>query len=296
MKYTYVRRLPEFVYLAPKTVTEAISLLSQYRGKAQVIAGGTDLLPEMKRRDKTPQYVIGLKNIPGLDNIEYDERQGLRLGPLVTIHDIETSPLIKEKYPVLSEAAAVLGSAQVRNLATVAGNLCSALPSADMAPGLIILGAGLKVAGGRGESIIAVENFFTAPAKSVLAEDELVLEIQVPAPPPNSGMVYIKHMPRGAMDLSMVGVAALVAIKDGVCHDVKIALGTVAPTPIRAVRAEEVLKGKPFDYALAERAALEAAQECEPRSSKRASAGYRSGMVKVLVQRALREAVERAGR
>jgi CO/xanthine dehydrogenase FAD-binding subunit len=296
MKYTYVRRLPEFTYLAPKTVAEAISWLFQYQGKARVIAGGTDLLPEMKRRDKTPQYLIGLKNIPGLDYIEYDEQQGLSLGPLVTINDIETSTVIKEKYPVLSEAAAVLGSAQVRNLATVAGNLCSALPSADMAPGLIALGAEVKVASVRGERTIAVEKFFTAPAESVLAEDELLLEIQVPAPPPDCGMTYIKHMPRRAMDLSLVGVAVLVVIKDGTCQEVKIALGTVAPTPIRALRAESVLKGMPFDYALAEQAALAASQECEPRSSKRASADYRREMVKVLVQRALKEAVERVGR
>jgi carbon-monoxide dehydrogenase medium subunit len=295
MKYPYVRRLPKFEYLAPRTIDEVISLLSQHAGGVKLIAGGTDIIPEMKRREKTPQYLVGLKNVPGLDYIECDEERGLRIGPLVTIHTVETSPLIRERFPVLSEAASTIGSAQIRTLGTVVGNLCSALPSADMAPGLIVLGASLKIASSKGERIVAVEDFFTAPSQSVLASDELVVDIQVPNPPTRSGMVYIKHMLRGAMDLAIISVAALVALEDGVCRDIKIALGTVAPTPLRAIRAEGILKGKPFVANLVKEAAQVVLQECQPRSSKRASAEYRQEMVKVLVQRALNEAKGKAG-
>ena len=131
MKYPYVKRLPEFEYLTPKTVDEALFLLSQHSAKARPIAGGNDLLLKMKRREEAPQYLVGLKNIPALEYVEYDEEKGLRFGALATIHAIETSSLVRERFPVLAQAASTIGSVQIRNLGTVAGNLCSALPSAD---------------------------------------------------------------------------------------------------------------------------------------------------------------------
>ncbi|HJX12202.1 MAG TPA: FAD binding domain-containing protein [Dehalococcoidales bacterium] len=294
MQYPYLKRLPGFEYLAPETVGEAVELLARHKGQARVLAGGTDLLLDMKRRQELPQYVIGLKNVRSLDFLNYDESGGLSFGPLVTVHFVETSPLIKEKFPVLSQAAATLGSVQVRNLATVVGNLCSALPSADMAPGLIVLGARLKITGTNGQRLVAVEDFFRAPGESILAPDELVTEVRVPNPPAGSGMVYLKHMTRSAMDLSMVGVAALVALKNGTCDEVRICLGTSGPTPLRAVKAEEVLKGKRFEANLIEKAAAAASRECHPRSSLRATAAYRRDMVKVLTRRALTRAGEQA--
>ena len=294
MSYAYLKRLPGFEYLAPKTVEETIELLSRYKGQARLLAGGTDLLLDMKRQKETPRYVIGLKHVRGLDFINYDQAAGLSFGPLVTVHAIETSPLIKEKYPVLSQAASVLGSVQVRNLATVVGNLCSALPSADMAPGLIVLGASLKVTGTKAERIVAVEDFFRAPGESILAHDELVTGVRVPNPPARSGMAYLKHMTRSAMDLSIVGVAVLIVLKNGICREVKICLGTVGPVPMRATNAEAVLKGKRPDVRLMEKAAETASQECNPRSSMRATAEYRREMVAVLTRRALNQAWERA--
>ncbi len=287
---TYLRRLPPFEYLRPKTIQEACSLLSQYKEQARIITGGTDLLLKMRLREVVPQYVIGLKSIPDLDYIEHDEANGLRLGALATINAIETSPIVKHKFPVLSQAASAMASVQIRHLATVVGNLCSALPSADMAPGLIVLGANLKIASTRGERIIAVEDFFAAPGESALAPDELVVEVQVPNPPPHSGMVYIKHTLRAAMDLAIVGVAVLIALEKDTCTEAKICLGVAAPTPIRATKAEEVLKGKPFDANLVKEAAEAAAAESRPRSSRRASAEYRREMVMVLTQRALNQA------
>ncbi len=294
MRYPYLKRLPEFEYLAPRTVEEAISLLSQHNGKARAIAGGTDLLLKMKRREESPQYLVGLNNIQGLDYIEYDEAKGLRFGPLVTIHTMETSAPVKDRIPILAQAASTIGSAQIRNLGTVVGNLVSALPSADMAPGLIVLGATLKVVSIRGERVIAVEDFFIAPSESALAYDELVVEVQVPNQPPLSGMVYIKHTLREAMDLAIVGVAAFISFENDICREVRICLGTVAPKPMRAIRAEGILKGRLFDADLVKKAGETASQECSPRSTRRASAEYRREMVKILAQRALNQAKDGA--
>ena len=294
MKYPYVKRLPSFNYLTPKTIDEAISLLSQHDGKAVVMSGGTDLLNKMKKREVTPQYLIGLRNISGLDNIEHDAARGLRVGPLVTVHAIETSPVIRDKFPILAQAASSMASAQIRNLGTVVGNLCSAVPSADMAPGLIVLGASLKIAGTKGERTVSVEDFFTGPQETVLAPGELVVEVQVPNPPPNTGMVYIKHMLRSAMDLAIVGVAALVTMDGNVCREVKIGLGAVAPTPIRATNAEAILRGKPFDAELVKEAAEMACQACSTISDIRATTEYRDEMVRVLTRRALNQAREQA--
>jgi len=292
MKYPYVKRLPGFGYLSPKTVDEAISLLSRHNGEARPIAGGTDLLLKMKRREAAPLYLVGLKNIPGLDNIDYDDSQGLGLGPLVSIHAMETSVLVREKFPILSQAASTIGSAQIRNLGTVVGNVCNALPSADMIPGLIVLGAKVRIANIGGEKVIAIEDFLAGPGQTVLAHDELVVEVQVPCLPPYSGGAYIKHAPREAMDLPIISVATLITMDEGMCSQVKICLGNVGPTQIRAIKAEQILRGKPFSAALVREASEVASKEAQPRSSIRSSAEYRKEMVRILTARALNRAKE----
>ena len=292
MKYPYVRRLPRFEYLAPKTVDEAIDLLSRHGREAKPIAGGTDLLLKMKRREEVPRYLVGLKNIPGLDTIEYNDGQGLRFGPLVTIHAMETSRMVREKFPILSQAASTIGSAQIRNLGTVVGNLCNALPSADMIPSLIVLGATVTIAGKKAEKDIPVEGFLTGPGQTVLAHDELVVEVKVPCLPPHSGGVYIKHAPREAMDLAIIGVATLITLDEGMCSQVKICLGNVGPTQVRATKAEGILLGKPFSAELVRQASEMASEEARPRSSIRSSAEYRKEMVRTLTARALNSARE----
>lgn len=290
MKYPYVKRLPRFEYLSPKTVDEALSLLSQHDGEARPMAGGTDLLLKMKRREVAPLYLVGLKNISGLDYIEYDDAQGLRFGPLVTIHGMEKSPIIKEKFPILSQAASTIGSLQIRNLGTVVGNLCNALPSADMIPSLIILGAKIKTISIEGERIIAVEDFVAGPGQTVLAHDELAVEVQVPFLPPQSGGAYLKHTHREAMDLAIISVATLITLDEGMCSEVKVCLGTVGPTQIRATKAEQILRGKPFSPGLVKEASEMASAESQPRSSIRGSAEYRKEMVRILTARALNKA------
>jgi CO/xanthine dehydrogenase FAD-binding subunit len=289
---TFYRRLPRFEYLTPKTIAEALSLLSQYKERAKVIAGGTDAVPQLKRREiKVPQYIIDLKGIPGLDYIKYDEVGGLALGALATIHAVETSSIIQEKFSILFQAAQSMASPQVRNRGTIVGNICNAVPSADTATALLTLEARLKLISQQGERMINVEEFFTGPNRTVLAAEEILREIQIPGLPPHAKGIYLKLTPRRAMDLAIVGVAVVVIPKDGLCNDIRIALGAVAPTPIRAKRAESILKGQKFDDKAIEKAAQTAAEESKPIDDHRASAEYRREMVKILTRRAINQAI-----
>jgi carbon-monoxide dehydrogenase medium subunit len=288
---TFYRRLPQFDYLAPRTIGEALSLLSQHKGKAKLIAGGTDLVPQLKGRlVKTPQYLIDLKEIPGLDYIKYDKTKGLAIGALATIKAVIDSPVIRDKFSVLSQATGSMASPQVRNRGTIAGNICNAVPSADSTPALLVLEAKLKLVGQKGERMVNIGDFFTGPNQTVI-KDEILVEIQLPTPPPGSKGVYFKLGPRRAMDLAIVGVAVLVVADKGKFQDVRIALESVAPTPIRASQAEAVLKGQAFDSKLIEKAAQTAASEAKPIDDHRASAEYRREMVEVLVKRALEQAI-----
>jgi CO/xanthine dehydrogenase FAD-binding subunit len=289
---TFYRRLPKFDYLEPNTIDEALSMLSRYKGRAKVIAGGTDILPKLKRREiKAPEYIIDLKGIPNLDYIKYDEVGGLSLGALVTIHAVETSPIVQERFGVLFQAAESMASTQVRNRGTIAGNLCSAVPSADTAPALLTLEASLKLISQKGERIVNVEDFFTGPNETVLTNEEILKEIHVPNLPPHSRGRYLKLTPRRSMDLAIVGVAAVVVAEDGICNDIRIALGAVAPTPIRARRAENMIRGQKLSDEVIEGAARVAAEECRPISDHRASAEYRCDMVEVLTKRAIQQAI-----
>jgi CO/xanthine dehydrogenase FAD-binding subunit len=289
---TFYRRLPKFEYLAPKTIAEALSLLSRYKERAKVIAGGTDVVPQLKRREiKAPQYIIDLKGIPGLDYIKYDEVGGLALGALATIHAVETSAIIQEKFSILFQAAQSMASPQVRNRGTIVGNICNAVPSADTATALLTLEAKLKLVSQQGERMVNIEDFFTAPNQTVLADEEILQEIQISNLPPHAKGIYLKLTPRRAMDLAIVGVAVVVIAEDGFCNDIRIALGAVAPTPIRAKRAEGILKGQKFDEQAIEKAAQTAAEESKPIDDHRASAEYRREMVKVLTRRAINQAI-----
>jgi CO/xanthine dehydrogenase FAD-binding subunit len=289
---TFYRRLPKFDYLEPNTIDEALSMLSQYKGRAKVIAGGTDILPKLKRREiKAPEYIINLKGIPNLDHIKYDEVGGLSLGALVTIHAVETSPIVQERFGVLFQAAASMASTQVRNRGTIAGNLCNAVPSADTAPALLTLEASLKLTSQKGERIVNIEDFFTGPNETVLTNEEILQEIHVPNLPPHSRGRYLKLTPRRSMDLAIVGVAVVVTAEDGICNDIRIALGAVAPTPIRARRAEDIVRGQKLSDEVIERTARIAAEECRPISDHRASAEYRCDMVEVLTKQAIKQAI-----
>ena len=279
-------------YFTPKTVEEAISLLSEYGEKAEIIAGGTDSLVRMKKGDTHPDLFINIGEIQGLDYIQYDDKDGLRIGARTPIRSIVNSSLIKDTFGVLAHAAATLGTPTIRRQATIGGNLCNAAPSADMAPSLIVLGAQLKINGSDGQKSMPVEDFFTGPGQTRLNRNEILTEIQIPNPMPNSNAVYLKQTRSQGADLAIVGVAAMVVTDGEVIKDVKIALGAVAPTPVRAKKAEEILKGKKPDDNLLEACSGAALLESSPIDDVRSSAAYREKLIRVLVKRAIKKVTE----
>jgi carbon-monoxide dehydrogenase medium subunit len=282
-----------FDYIAPRSIGEAISILGEYDGKAKVIAGGTDLLMQIRNKEIAPEYIVDITGIAGLDCIRYDGKGGLKIGGLTTIRVLETSTVIQQRYPIISEAAKQLGSMAIRNVATIGGNLCNAAPSAESAPALIALSGVAKIVGRGGERVVPLEGFFTGPGGTILKRDELLVEIHVPIPSPNTRGVYLKHSMRGTIDLAIVNIAVIIALgsQNKVCEDIKIALGAVAPTPIRMKKAEDVMRGKRMDEDLVNRCAQVASEEARPISDVRASAEYRKEMVKVFTKRAVREAL-----
>jgi carbon-monoxide dehydrogenase medium subunit len=285
---TFYRKLPKFDYLSPQTIDEALVLLARHRKKARLMAGGTDLVPKLKRRGiRVPEYIIDLKGIPGLNYIKYKKGDGLKIGALATINDVEKSAVIREKYNILFQAADSMASPQVRHRGTFAGNICNAVPSADTAPALLALEAKVKLVSKKGERIVNLVDFFKGPSETVLKPDELLVEIEVPDLPPGSRGKYLKLTPRRAMDLAVVGVAVMM-IPDGVTYgDIRIALGAVSPTPMRAKEAEEIVRGQKPDAGLIEKVAAAAAGSCFPINDHRASAEYRMEMVKVLTGQAI---------
>ncbi len=285
-----------FEYYDPATLTEALSLLSKYRDKAKVLAGGTDLLVAIKGKTIRPQCVISLRRIAGLNQSHFAKQGNLQMGALTTIHDIEHSPELRGRYGVIYEAARQLASFSVRNVATVGGNLCNAAPSADMAPALIALSAVAKLVSAAEERIIPLEDFFTGPGTTVLKTDELLVDIQVPVPPAHTAGAYLKLGAKGVESLAVVGVAVVLTLNSegDVCNDARVVLGAVAPTPMRARNAEGMLKGKRIDEALIERVAQAASDESRPINDVRSPAEYRKELVKVITKQAIRRAAELA--
>lgn len=285
-----------FEYFEPLSIEETASLLKKYGNKAKVLAGGTDLVPLMKEKTIRPEFVISIGRIANLDYIRFNGEKGLKIGALTTIRSIEQSPQLQPKYGLIYQAASQMASIAVRNVATVGGNLCNASPSADMAPALIALSAKVKLVGATGERTVPLEDFFTGPGATILKTNELLTEVQIPSPPAHTAGVYIKYTTRGGEELALIGVAALLTLSagDGTCTDAKLALGAVAPTPIRARRAEGVLKGKKIDKELIEKAALTASDESSPIDDIRGSAEYRREMLKIFTRDAIRQAVELA--
>ncbi len=274
-------------YFAPKSIAEALSLLERYGGEAKVIAGGTDVMVDIKYKEE-PGCLINIKAIGGLAGIK-ENNGGVRIGPLTTIRDLETSALIRDKLPVLWEAAHQFASLQIRNTATIGGNICRASPSGETLTPLLVLEASGNIAFSDKETAEPFINFFSGPGKTTLGAKGLLTAIDVPYPAAESRGVYLKHAVRGAMDIAMVGVAVLItpdAAKKAV-RDVRIGLGAVAPTPIRAAKAEASLRGKPLTPALLKQAAELAASEASPIDDQRSSAEYRRWIVEALTRRGL---------
>lgn len=288
--------MKDFTYLRPASLKEAAGILAERRGQAKVLCGGTDLMLFLQDGVFSPDYVVDVRNLPELTALDYDDQTGLTLGAAVPLRQIETSALIREKYPQLATGAGEIGSVQIRNLGSAGGNVCTATPSADIAPALLALDAVARIASIRGERQVPMEQFITGVRKTVLEPDEILVGFQIPAPAPRTSGVYIKLDTRPQMDLAIVGVAATVTLAAGnsVVEKVAIALGAVAPTPFRARRAEQVLAGRPLSDELLAEAGQAASREARPISDVRASADYRREQCDLLTRRAIRLAVERA--
>ncbi|MFC1845980.1 FAD binding domain-containing protein [Chloroflexota bacterium] len=281
-----------FDYLQPRTIEEALALLDKYRSDAKIIAGGTDLMIKMRAKLLDPKYVIDISGIAGLNCIETDGNKGLRIGSLTTIRDLETSEIINQQFPVLAQAAGQLGSVAIRNVATVGGNLCNALPSAETAQALLALAATVRIMGpDKGERTVDLEDFFTGAGTCALQPNEILTEIAVPMPLHDTKSIYYKHSPRGSIDLAIVNIAVVLTNdpETRVCRDIKIVLGAVSSTPLRAKKAENILNGNIIDDSMIARAADMASAEASPRAgSIRGSAGYKKKIVRALTRRAIK--------
>jgi carbon-monoxide dehydrogenase medium subunit len=274
-------------YFEPKTVSEALSLLAKYGEQAKVIAGGTDVMVDIQYKEE-PDCLVNIKKIPGLGAIQ-ENGGSLRIGPLVTIRELETNRLVREKLPVLWEASHQFASLQIRNTATIGGNICRASPSGETLAPLLVLEAKGVLAFADGQKVEGFTSLFQGPGKTSLGAKGLLAEIDIPYPAAGSRGVYLKHAVRGAMDIAMVGVAVLItpdAAKNNL-QDVRVGLGAVAPTPIRASKTEAWLRGKPLTAALVKEAAAMAASESSPINDQRGSAQYRRWIVEALTRRGL---------
>jgi carbon-monoxide dehydrogenase medium subunit len=283
--------LPDFSYYHPENIPEACEILARYGSRAKVLAGGTDMLPKMKQALLSPEVLVSLKGIEGISAIEYVPGKGVVIGAGATHNDIVNAPALQQKYLSLSEAAHAMANNQIRNMGTVGGNIVNAVPSSDLPPILIALGAEVKLVGAKGERVLALEDFFTGPGKSVIAPDEILTEIVIPDQSA-TGSTYIKFGLRRSGALAVVGVAVAVTVQKNTIKDARIVLGAVAPVPMRAKKAEKMLMSRVVNNRLLEEAGVSAAFECRPISDIRGSEEYRRDMVKVFTRRALRKAID----
>jgi len=326
--------LKTFEYLEPGTIKEAVSTLDKYRGKAKVLAGGTDLLVRMKQEVVTPQYLVNIKKIAGLDYIKSDGGKGIKIGALTPLRTIETSEVVQKKYGVLAQAASRVAYLQIRNVGTIAGNIsqesrcwyynqshdwhrswtpcyhldgkvCYAdkeakgcqnrILQSDTAPALIALGARVKIVGGSGERVIPVKDFFKKVG-NVLKPDEIITEIEIPAPSANTVGVYSRYSVRKAMDYPVVGIAVVMDLEGDLCRDIKIVSVAVSTAPVEISEVEALLKGKKINADLFDEAEQLAKAKITPQAVKLGdqSAEFKANMVGVSVKRAIGECLRLA--
>jgi carbon-monoxide dehydrogenase medium subunit len=282
-----------FDYAAPPTLDEAVALLAAHPG-ARPLAGGTDLLVQLRSGRRETGCVVDVKRVPELNEIAYDPARGLTLGAAVPCYRIYGHAVAARAYPSLAEVAALIGGIQIQGRASIGGNLCNAAPSADSIPLLIALGARCRITGPAGTREVAVEDFCTAPGQTVLAPDELLVSLHLPPPAPDSGARYLRFIPRNEMDIAVAGVGVQVVLDNGNFRSARIALAAVAPTPLFVREAGDALAGKAVTAASLVGAAEIARQAARPITDMRGTEEYRRHLCGVLTRRALEAAVERA--
>ena len=283
-----MRRIQPFEFVQPATLAEASAIMLDKGPGGCFLAGGTDLVIAMKERDLHPRYVVDLKRIPDLAGIHVDAEGGFSIGALTSLYDIEKSPAILARHRFLAQSAAEIGSTQIRQRGTIGGNIVNASPSADTVPCLLALDAKVCVINAAREKIIDLDKFFLGPGETVMEAGDILTRIIIPPTGNTHRSEYYKCSPRHQMDLAYVGVAVAMDLDaENKCTAVRIALGAVAPVPLRARQAESMLEGQYLTERLAERVAKQASRECRPIGDVRASAAYRTDMVRVLTKRTL---------
>ncbi len=284
---------PSFDYHAPRTLPEALALLGQLGDEAKILSGGQSLLPMMKLRFAQPAHLVDIGRIPGLDYIK-EEGGFLKIGALAREAGLEASEVVRSKYPILADTAAVIADPLVRNLATVAGNLAHGDPANDHPATMLALGAEVVATGPKGSRTIPIDQFFTGLFTTALQPSEVLTEIRIPAPPPGSGGAYVK-LERKVGDFATAGAAVFLVIKGGTIERAGVGLTNAGPMPIKAREAESYLKGKKPDEATFAEAGRLAAAATRPGADRRGSVDYKKEMARVLTVRALRKAAQRAG-
>ncbi len=288
--------LPKFEYHEPSTLEELLRLMSELGGNARLLAGGTDLLVKMKLKVDRPAHVISISRVPGLDQIIPRNGHAVTIGPAVSAADLARHELIRDRFTPLAVAAGRLGAPTIRNRATIGGNLVNARPAADFPPACMVLDTQLKLKSASGERDVSVNEFFRGPGETVIEPHELLVSLHMETPPPWTGGAYIKLGARKALEISMVNVATLLTLEspDGPIVDARIALGAVAPTPVRAYAAEQLLIGEHPSDELFQRAGEVGVGLCSPITDHRGTMEYRCMMIEVLTKRALGSALELA--
>ncbi len=283
-------------YAAPKTVAEAVALLKAKGDKARCLAGGTDIIVQVREHRRDIDVLVDIKHIPEVNELTFDPKKGLHIGAAVPCYRIYENKKIVKAYPGLIDAASLVGGIQIQSRASLGGNLCNASPAGDTIPALIALETVCVIAGPKGKRKVPVEQFCTAPGKTVLGRGEFLVSLHLPPPKPRSGAAYLRFIPRNEMDIAVVGAGVAVVLDDkkATCTAARVALAAVAPTPLLATDAGAALVDGTLNDALIDKAASLAQAAAKPISDMRGTAEYRKHLVGVLVKRALGIALERA--
>ena len=283
-------------FTTPKTIDEAVQAMASAGDRARALAGGTDLLVQLRGGRRSADLVVDVKNIPELNEISYDSQNGLTIGAAAACYQIYANQDVADKYPGLVDSASLIGSIQIQGRASLGGNLCNSAPSADAIPPMIALGGVANIAGPNGTRQVAVEDFCTGPGRNVLEPGEILVSINIPAPAPNSGANYLRFIPRNEMDIAVAGVGSAVVLDDSGQNFVsaRIALASVAPTPVFCRAAGESLAGKAVSDEAIEEAAQLAMQDAVPITDMRGTIRQRIHLVGVLTRRTLNNAIQRA--
>ncbi len=287
--------MPSFDYAAPTTLSEAVTLMST-AGTVRALAGGTDLIDQLKANRRNADLVVDLKHIPELQRLEADS-EGLHIGAARCCSDVHHDPTVNSLYRGLADSTGLVGSVQIQNRAAVGGNVCNAAPSADTTPNLLTHEAVAVIAGPSGTRSVELTDFFVGPGQTVLQQGEFLQELILPTPPENSASAYLRFIPRNEMDIAVAGVSSFLHVDPATKTVLKarVALASVAPTPVRARAAESVLEGKTISADLISEAGNAAVAAATPITDVRGSAEYRNELVRVLTRRTLGICLERIG-